>query len=104
MTTSRGDGGGDVVLPAEGARLAPRRWAASHCNALVLALVGSGDIIGWPKVNAAFIGIVILPDTPTLPSIDDICVHGFLLSFFGVEGVETQTNYYEFLHACYTNP
>jgi hypothetical protein len=38
---------------------------------LVLALVSGGDIIGWLQVNAAFIGIIILPDTPALPSIDD---------------------------------
>jgi hypothetical protein len=80
MTTSRGDGGGDV-LPVEGARSAPRRWADSHCSALVLVLVSGGDIIGWPPADAAFIGIIILLDTPMLPSIDDCCVHGFVVLF-----------------------
>jgi hypothetical protein len=40
------------------------------------------DIIGWPQANAAFIGIIILPDTPTLPSIDDHFVHGFVVLFW----------------------
>jgi hypothetical protein len=40
------------------------------------------DIVGWPQANAAFIGIIILPDTPTLPSIDDHFVHGFVVLFW----------------------
>ncbi len=70
------------MLPVKGARSAPRRWADSHCSALVLTLVSGGDIIGWPQANAAFIGIIILPDTPTLPSIDDRCVHGIVVLFW----------------------
>jgi hypothetical protein len=42
---------------------------------LVLALVSGGDIIGWPQVDAALIGIVILPDTPMPPSINDRCAY-----------------------------
>ncbi len=81
MTTSRGDKGGDV-LPVEGARLVPRRWADSHCSVLDLALISGGDIIGWPQANAAFIGIIILPDMPALPSINDHFVHGFVVLFW----------------------
>jgi hypothetical protein len=80
MTTSRGDGGQDVLLIKK-ARLAPRRWADSHCSALVLVLISGGGIIGWPQVNVAFIGIIILPNTPALPSIEDRCNHGFVVLF-----------------------
>jgi hypothetical protein len=45
---------------------------------LVLALVGGGNIVGWPQANEAIIVIIILPDTPTLPSIDDHFDHGFV--------------------------
>jgi len=96
MLTSRGGDGGDV-LPVEGARSAPRRTEI-HCSALVLALVGGGNIIGWTQANAAFVGIIILADTPTLPGIDDGCVHGIIVLFW------VRYVWYQLLHTFYASP
>jgi hypothetical protein len=50
------------------------QWHCGGGSALVLALYGGSNIIWWHQVHAAFIVIIILPDTPALPSIDNLCV------------------------------
>ncbi len=41
-------------------------------SALVLVLYGGGNIIWWHQVHAAFIVIIILPNTPAFLSIDNL--------------------------------